>query len=215
MHLFEAALDWEKALAGSDAAAGWAAMADDIGRLCLNRFIDKDTGCLREFFDGNWQPMPGETGRIVEPGHQFEWSWLLSSWGIRRGLPEAMAASRRLLEIGEANGTDRTTELAINELWDDLSPKDSGYRLWPQTERLKAWVVAAETAQTPTERTVAFGKIAAAGRGVQKFLANDIPGTWNERLTKTGDIIIDASPASSLYHISGAINELWATPTLA
>ncbi len=215
MHLFEAALAWERALGDAPAASEWMTMSDALARLCRDHFIDGETGCLREFFDGSWQPMPDDSGRIVEPGHQFEWSWLLSDWGTRRRVPEAIAASCRLLEIGENHGTDAASGLTFNEILDDLSPRERGFRLWPQTERIKAWAAAAERAVAPEERTAAFEKILTAGRGLQKFFAADIPGTWNERLTETGDIIAAPSPASSLYHITCAISELWSIPSLS
>ncbi|HEV7714645.1 MAG TPA: AGE family epimerase/isomerase, partial [Steroidobacteraceae bacterium] len=69
MHLLEASLAW---LEVSDDAE-WRTMANEIGTLALTRFIDASSGAVREHFTGLWAPVPGVDGRIVEPGHLFEW----------------------------------------------------------------------------------------------------------------------------------------------
>lgn len=208
MHLFEAALAWAERCRGTSAEAGWRAMADGIGELCLAHLVDPANGCLREFFDAGWCPMPGDAGRQVEPGHQFEWAWLLLRWS-RGGRADAARVARRLVEIGETWGTDQDLGITFNELNDDLSVRDRRFRLWPQTERIKAWLALADIAETNSERAVALVKVAAAGKGLKKFFATDVPGTWIERLNEDGSGIVDASPASSLYHITCAIAEMW------
>ena len=81
MHLFEACLAWLEAKeADHGGGARFEAVAAEIAELALTRFIDPDAGFVREFFAADWSPAPGEAGRIVEPGHQFEWAWLLERW---------------------------------------------------------------------------------------------------------------------------------------
>ncbi len=46
MHLFEATLAWSAV----DDDPAWASMADGIAQLCLGKFIDAETGALRECF---------------------------------------------------------------------------------------------------------------------------------------------------------------------
>jgi mannose-1-phosphate guanylyltransferase/mannose-6-phosphate isomerase len=138
MHLLEAALAWEDA--GGD--ADWAALVDEIVELAMARFIDP-AGFLREFFDAEWRPAAGDDGRRVEPGHQFQWAWLLERWSRRRRDPRAGAAARRLFELG-LRGLDLQREVAVNLLWDDLSVRDGSARLWPQTKYLKAALILGE-----------------------------------------------------------------------
>lgn len=213
MHLFEAGLAWVEA----EPRCGvndWMRMVDEIGHLCLTHFIDPTNGALREFFDGDWRPLSGEGGRVVEPGHQFEWAWLMIRWGRIHRSSKAFAAARRLVEIASVHGTDPKTGLTINELWDDFSPKDSAFRLWPHTERIKAWLAMASIAETSEERTAALSEVAAAAAGLNRFLADDVPGSWNERKTSEGRVVVDAAPASSLYHITCAVNEMYVAPEL-
>ncbi len=207
MHIFEASLAW-MASGATSSQPEWCALADEIGQLCLRRFIDSDSGVLRELYDGDWKPMPGEAGRIVEPGHMFEWAWLLHRWGGLRGDTAAVAAGRRLVQIAETHGIDAQRGVAFNELWDDLTPKDRMARLWPQTERIKAWLSVAHSAPTDGERNVAFEHVALAARGLRKYLAEDVLGAWNERMREDGTFLDEPAPASSLYHVTCAIAEM-------
>jgi mannose-1-phosphate guanylyltransferase/mannose-6-phosphate isomerase len=190
MHLLEAALAWEEA-----GQADWGALADEIVELALTRFIDSDRGFLREFFDEAWLPAPGEDGRIVEPGHQFEWAWLLARWAMRRGDPRALQCARRLLDIGSAGVDERG--VACNAIWEDLSVRDAEARLWPQTEHLKAALILGDEPAALR-----------AANALHRYLETQARGTWFDRLRSDGSFVSEAAPASSLYHIICAIKEL-------
>ena len=45
--------------------------------LFASRFFLPGSGVLCEYFDDELKPLPGERGQIVEPGHHYEWIWLL------------------------------------------------------------------------------------------------------------------------------------------
>ena len=192
MHLLEAALAWEAV-----APAGiWTGLADEIADLALSRLIDPVTGALREHFDADWAPAPGPEGRLIEPGHQFEWAWLLERWGAARGNADARAAAQRLYAAG-SRGIDRRRGVAIDALSDDLSVLKPTARLWPQTEWLKAALILGRT-----------GDATAAAAGLQHYLDGAGPGLWRDKLGPEGGFIAEPSPASSLYHIVCAISEL-------
>lgn len=190
MHLFESALAWE-------AAGGprWAALSDEIAGLAIGRFIDPGTGALREFFDAGWQAIAGEGG-LVEPGHQFEWAWLLERWGAARGDAKARAAARRLFENG-LRGVDPLRDVAVNALWDDFSVRDGSARLWPQTEHLKAAVALGGEAQAVR-----------AAQGLAQYLDTPARGAWRDKLLPDGTFVEEPSPATSFYHLMVAILEL-------
>jgi hypothetical protein len=115
MHLLEAALAWETL----EPDGPWARMADVIVGLARARFIDDRDGFLREFFGPDWRPAEGEAGRLVEPGHQFEWAWLLTRWGRLRGDPWGLEAARRLFAVGE-RGLDPARGVALRPLGDGV-----------------------------------------------------------------------------------------------
>lgn len=210
MHLFEASLAWIESAAAGDRPV-WSALADEIAELCLSRFIDSRTGALREFFDGAWRPIAGDEGRIVEPGHQFEWAWLLVRWGRRQRRPDALAAAARLIGLAEESGVDPVRGVAIMELWDDLTIKDDTARLWQQTERIKAWLSMAELAQTEEQRGHALGKVADAADGLQRYFDYPVPGGAWENMNEDGTFRREDARASSLYHITCAIAEMHRT----
>lgn len=133
MHLLEACLGWE---AVSD-DPGWSALADRIARLACEKFIDAEGGFLREFFAADWSPAVEPERRWVEPGHQFEWAWLLARHSLARGTPEGMKAARRLYAYG-LRGIDPLRAVAVDALNEDGGALEERARLWPQTEWLKA-----------------------------------------------------------------------------
>ena len=204
MHLFEAAL------AGCEVSSEnsvWKPLADEIAELALTKFIDPVSGALREFFDAGWNPAPGIEGRIVEPGHQFEWAWLLLRWGGARNA-RARAAALKLIDIGERHGV--RNGLATNSLLDDFSPHDAGARLWPQTERLKAAAIAARI----TGEAKYFSMTVAAADGLMRYLDTPIPGLWHDRIDAEGRVADEPAPASSFYHLVAAVAEISALARL-
>lgn len=191
MHLFEAAIALEAAGGGS----GWAALADEIAELALGRFIDPASGALHEFFDADWRPLSGAAG-LIEPGHQFEWAWLIERWGVLRGHDGARAAARRLFAAGR-RGFDPVRGVVANAQWDDLSVRDPAARLWPQTEHLKAALILGEAAAALE-----------AANGLAVYLDTPARGVWRERMRPDGGFLEEPAPATSLYHLFLAVREL-------
>jgi mannose/cellobiose epimerase-like protein (N-acyl-D-glucosamine 2-epimerase family) len=200
MHMFEACLAWTEA--GGDPT--WRALADEIAGLAMGKFIDPVSGGLREYFDGDWNPAPGTDGRIVEPGHQFEWAWLLLRWGRLAGRDDAITAAIRMAAIGDGPGVDPARGVAMNQLLSDMSVHDPIARLWPQTERIKAGVLAAEITGAEKWWTMA----AQGGRGLLKYFDTPVKGLWRDQFLADGSFKEEPAPASSFYHIVCAILEM-------
>ena len=200
MHLFEAALAWKAV--STDRA--WGELAEEICGLALKHFIDPRTGALAELFDENWQPLAHATpGQAIEPGHQFEWAWLLLSQDASVGSP-ARRAAERLFEIGENHGV--RGGIAINSLGADLRVKDPAARLWPQTERLKA--ASRLGALTGDERY--WHSALGAAQSLWRFLDHEAHGLWYDKIDREGKFVPEPAPASSFYHIICAIAEFGA-----
>jgi mannose/cellobiose epimerase-like protein (N-acyl-D-glucosamine 2-epimerase family) len=197
MHLFEAARAW-KAI---NADPAWSALADEICGIALAHFIDRETGALAELFDQRWQPLPdGTPGQAIEPGHQFEWAWLLLCQNPTAGSPTREAAER-LFEIGENHGVKGG--IAINALSADLRVKDPAARLWPQTERLKAACRLGALSGEERYWSSALG----AAQGLWRFLDHGARGLWYDKIDREGKFVVEPAPASSFYHIICAIAE--------
>jgi mannose/cellobiose epimerase-like protein (N-acyl-D-glucosamine 2-epimerase family) len=204
MHMFEACLAWMEA-GGDDT---WRTTAAMIADLCVEKFLHPTNGSLREFFDGDWNALGGEMGRIVEPGHQFEWAWLFLRWAKKSGNDAYLKPAQRLIEIAETVGTDPKRGVSFNELWDDFTPKDANARLWPQTERMKGYVKLADAATTQADKELAIAKAIEAAQGLELYLSTEIVGLYRDRMKVNGEFEIEPAPASTLYHIICAIDEL-------
>jgi mannose/cellobiose epimerase-like protein (N-acyl-D-glucosamine 2-epimerase family) len=197
MHLFEACLAWVPL----NDDAKWEALADDIGEFALQHFIDPDTGALREFFGNDWRPADGAAGRIVEPGHQYEWAWLLMRWDPtdQHG---GRSAALKLIDVAEAHGL--RDGFAINSMLDDFSAHDAGARLWPQTERIKAASLAARLVGGERYWRITDD----ATRVLERYFATPLVGLWYDKRQPNGEFVQEPAPASSLYHIVAAVAEL-------
>lgn len=215
MHLFEAALQWAEALPKADNL--WWRLADELAELALTRLIDRDSGLVTELFDGDWQPMPGADGTLTEPGHQFEWGWLLIRWGRARQRNDAIAAAQRMIGRAEQHGICPQRGVAINEINTDLSWRDANAKLWPQTERVKAWVACAELAVQQADRAAlaqALERATAAMQGMRAYLHHPVAGAWQEVWLADGSWKVEPTRASSLYHIVCALDTLHAAGDL-
>ena len=200
MHLLEACLAWEEV--GGD--AGWAALADRIVELALTRLIDAEGGFLREFFGPDWRPAAGQDGRLVEPGHQFEWAWLLARVARMRGRPEVLTAARRLYAHGRRGVAERHA-IVVDAMNDDGTVRSGRARLWPQTEWLKAALILSETA-VEGERHALMEDAASALRALWLYLTPD--GLWRDKHLPQGGFLDEPAPASSFYHIAAAFNQV-------
>jgi mannose/cellobiose epimerase-like protein (N-acyl-D-glucosamine 2-epimerase family) len=204
MHLLEAYLAWAEI--GDD--AGWAARVQAIAELALSRFINRDSGAIGESYLSTWQPAPEIAGRIVEPGHQFEWAWLLLRCERWLSAPALRGAALRLIAIGDRFGV--RNGVAIDALYDDFSIKDARARLWPQTERLKAALLASALTGEPHYEAMAE----AAVTSFFPYLNSAVPGLWRDVRLPSGEFVGAPVPASTFYHLVGAIAALsLATPS--
>ena len=199
MHLFEAAL----ALSETSGRPRFANFAGMIAELAAGRFIDPVTGALLEYFTDDLRPAPGIEGRIVEPGHCFEWAWLFERLG-RQGRPGAVAVADRLVEFARAHGLCSQRGVCMNEVLTDGSLHDGRARLWPQTERIKAAAIRLARTGEAAEAREALD----AMTGLAQYLAVEIPGLWRDKLNPDGSWVPELAPGSSLYHITCAYAEL-------
>jgi mannose-6-phosphate isomerase len=194
MHLLEACLEWQQL----SEAECWRALAEELTELALRRFIDADSGLLRETFTADWKPASSLPGRLIDPGHQFEWAWLLlRAPGALQS--EARSSALQLIENAERVGVHQG--VAVDALLDDGTIHQATARLWPQTERLRALACAA--ALTGEERY--WLRAHEAAKALLRYLNATLPGLWHDELLPDGRFRIGPAPAGNLYHIVGAV----------
>lgn len=197
MHLLEACLAWH----GATGAGIWLERARRIAGLFRQRFVVD--GALREYFDDDLRPAAGALGQQVEPGHHFEWVWLL--WRLADATGEAaIAAPADFYAFARVNGLDAGTGAVIDAIDHAGAPRDTGHRLWPQTEAIKAHISRIPAGDGDARDRIDDG-IAALFR---VHLDGAAEGAWREHVAADGSLRRDTLPASSLYHLTLAAAEL-------
>lgn len=177
--------------------------ARGLVKLFEEAFFQRDKGVLLEFFEADGHPAKGERGRVVEPGHHFEWVWLLAEYKRLTG-EDKSAIACRLFDFAEAHGVARDTGLVKDGVLDDGSSFDPNHRLWCQTEALKAHLV-----MDAHGREVNSARIAEITSNIlDRYLATNPRGLWIDHLTQTLTHKSTGAPASSLYHLFLAFAEL-------
>jgi mannose-6-phosphate isomerase len=197
MHLLEACLAWSQA--GED--PGWSHWVRRLVSVALERFRRAGTGAIGERFDLDGRAICDLGEGLIEPGHQFEWAWLLMRSRTLHAGP-LLATAEHLCALAEQRGL--RNGLVVNALHDDLSVHDANARLWPQTERLKAALLLARLTQDPLHEAHA----AEAASSLLRYLATPVPGLWFDVCLPSGTVLHAPATASTLYHLVGALAEL-------
>lgn len=191
MHLFEAFMSWYEA----SGDASWLARAGEMFALFETRFFDDSENVLLEFFNDDWTPLAGDKGRIVEPGHMFEWVWLLRWYQACSGREVSRYADalfQKGLEIGlNQNG------LAYDAVTADGKVLDATKRCWPLIELVKAGLVQATAGHEQGEQIAAD----ALERLIDRYLVSSTPGAYIDQLNADDEVSVDVAPASTLYHL--------------
>ena len=202
MHLFEAFMAWAEYRKPD--YNFWLQRANHCAELALTKMILPDLGVLPEYFDSCWKPLPFDGTLSIEPGHQFEWSWLLTRWSNLVGSSEGLIAAKRLSYIAEKYGVDPKRNAVFERIDQSMNPLDHTARLWQQTERLKAW----HSQFAVTSSAVAEQNLAKAFTGLQRFISGPSPGLWFDTMDPVGNFTDEDVKASSGYHLACAIETI-------
>jgi len=172
-----------------------------IFELFATRFFQSRTGTLCEYLTEELAPQPGQRGDIVEPGHHYEWVWLLRQ--LQRLTGERVEPyTSALYRYADVHGWDGEG-LIVEELGSAGNVITASRRIWPLTEAAKANIAEGEhTSGTFDEKAAhCFDRLAA------RFLRRPIAAGWIDRITASGEAMVDFMPASTLYHVFCAIAE--------
>lgn len=194
MHLLEASLVWFEASGDTDALK----RITELAWLFEAFMFDARNGAVGEVFDPDWSRLPGGEGVRIEPGHCYEWAWLLSE-AQRLTSRDTASWSRRLIAFADTRGAgEHGFSLdAVNAHGAALTPTA---RAWPQLERIRARLRFPETAAP-----------GAAGRELAAFLdayIDEASPAWCDRLEPDGGAPADFLPASMPYHFMTALGGL-------
>ncbi|MEN5082477.1 AGE family epimerase/isomerase [Bosea sp. TWI1241] len=203
MHLLEALLAAHRVTGEAE----WLERARGIVELFLARFFDARTGSLIEFMDEELRALPGARGDWREPGHHFEWVWLLLDYQALSGDERVSAPAEQLYRSGMAHGLARfedDTLGVIEAMSAGGRPLSHDRLLWPQTEYVKAEIA----------RHVHLGDIGALGRAqahfrmIRQVFFGGGALLWYNRIGEAGQPLETTAPTRVIYHVAFAAAEL-------
>ena len=168
--------------------------------LTLERFYDKKTHTLREFFSSDWKSH-SVTGNQVEPGHHFEWVWLL--YEANKIIPNTdyTDLAQHLWSTATRYGLAPNGGIYNRIDSNTYQPIDKEKRIWPITEYLKAITaipIGKEEKNYRIEIALDFLKNYYLLKG----------GRWNEYLNEDNTPKDYPLPGTSGYHIFLGITEV-------
>lgn len=211
MHLFEAVIF----LAAFSGRPIFRTFAEQLFTLAKTRLIDRASGTLPELFDQGWRPLTTNGAIRIEPGHHYEWAWLLNRYGSLCGEHHAFDLADTLFDFARSHGHDAATGLIFDSVDTDGRVVDGDFRIWPNLEYLKALVSMRERHGDKPEWTLT--RMADCWSNIERhFLTrrSDGPaamladGLWIDYLHGgTLQPRCDHVPASTLYHIMFAYSE--------
>jgi len=177
MHLFESAIAWMQV----DSDQEWKVLGQELVNLALTKFIEPTTHMLGEYFDSNWNHFLENGSFVYEPGHQFEWAWLMSLYQELTG-QDLMAVRHQLFRLANEHGTSSIRKIAFDEMWSNHTPKLESSRFWPQCERIKAAVRLGTEVDTSLQSI--YSKAADdAMETLFKFFGTPLNGLWYDQLS--------------------------------
>jgi mannose-6-phosphate isomerase len=191
MHLLEAYL----ALHEATRSELWLQKAASIVELFSTTLISTRYRALPERFNSNWT-LPEDISTVVfEPGHHFEWVWLLG-WFDALAIDDHSALANLLWRTACDHGLSQA-RLCFDEVRLDYQPAKMSTRLWPHTEGIKAANYRAAAGDNSAIE-IASDMYRSLRGG---FLDQPFPGGWIDHRDSNGAAMVDYIPASSLYHI--------------
>jgi mannose-6-phosphate isomerase len=197
MHLFEALLAlWE-----CSRDQRYLDRAQHLFELFASRFFRPDCGALVEYYTADLAPAEGIRGQLVEPGHHYEWIWLLRRFEAATG-GHVDRYIDALYAHADRHGFDEDG-LIVDEVLAEGGHHRRSRRIWPITEAIKANLLEAERG-----RPQSAAKAAALTTLLrERFLLSDPAGGWIDRLDAKGRRASEFMPASTFYHLAGALDE--------
>lgn len=194
MHYLEALL----ALHEAEPEGPYLEKATAVVRIFRRRLYQPARGLLPEIFSRDWS-IPDLSECFFEPGHHFEWVWLLHRYDKLTGQDHE--------EISTELWDSAFVSLADGYVCDtadiSLKPIKRSTRLWPHAEGLKAAVIGISKDKM-SRIPVALSLL----RSLDQFLGRPFPAGWIDHFDcPGGKSLVDYVPSSSLYHLYCCVDE--------
>jgi mannose/cellobiose epimerase-like protein (N-acyl-D-glucosamine 2-epimerase family) len=159
------------------------------------------TGTLVEYLTKDLVPLVDARGNVTEPGHHYEWIWLLRNFerASERDVESFCAA---LYAHADRYGWD-AQGYVVDEVDTSGTIVKSDRRSWPHAEGLKANIVEGERGRAGCDQRA----VHCISRLIDTFIGKPTRGGWIDHVDATGAPLVNMMPASTLYHLFGAAAE--------
>jgi mannose-6-phosphate isomerase len=164
-----------------------------MGEQIVATFVHRPTGCIAEL------PI-GRDGNRIEPGHQFEWFYLVSSAPSIFDASELPAWLATAYRFAHQYGVSPSTGGVCAALDETGRVTDPVERIWAQTEYARAlatWRASPDHAALPAELSLDEQ----LGRLRQRFLRDY---GWVECIAPDGGVVRADMPSTTPYHLMSA-----------
>lgn len=198
MHFFEAMIGWYEAT-GEQVYLDRAAQIVDLFK---SKFFDHENWRLHEIFDAAWKPLDNDVNH-VEPGHHYEWVWLLLRYVKHTGDTSIKDYARKLYATALSFGHYPKTDAVALTMHYDGSELSSTGRMWCQTEGLKAALALKEHGMT-VDGNLATRML---DQIFNRYLNTPQAGGWYDAADAEGRIVSTHMPSSTFYHVLCAFAE--------
>ncbi|WP_373236314.1 AGE family epimerase/isomerase [Cohaesibacter celericrescens] len=197
----------------------WLQRAGQLVSIAEQFFIDGETGAIREFVGHDLVPMNTPDGTRREPGHQFEWDWLLRRYAGFSHEEQPRRHASRMRAFAENYCVSKSGPMA-GAPYDAVDAAgaimEESHLLWPLTEAGKTYALLfIETkSQAAADRAQSLAKMI-----FTHYVRSDIPA-WINQLAPNGDVLWNEGLSRLLYHITLFVTEglragLWVLPPIS
>lgn len=181
MHLTEAYLAAYETTGEPSYESALAQLADAVAR----HFVHAPTGAIAEL------PI-GSADNRLEPGHQFEWFYLVKRAGPVMSASGLEGNLSRAFDFAQRHGVDPVTGGVCAALDEHGGVKDATQRIWAQTEYLRALA----TRGRDEDRE-------ALALQIPRFQARFLHARgWYECVTPAGEVARADMPSTTPYHLA-------------
>ena len=187
--------------------AVWLTRAEGMVKVATTYFIDDATGSIREWVGPDLSPLPGGEGGRREPGHQFEWAWLLRRYARMSGDQKPIELARRLQSFAETHGMRRDgpmKDASYDAVDASGAVTEDTHLLWPLTEAGKLY---ADLAANGEDDDAAWKVHRIAGMIFGRYFAPGTAPRWVNQLDARGDVVWDVALTRLLYHVAIFLTE--------
>jgi len=183
---------------------------DDVFLDCASRIMSIYTERLRtpdrqkvlEHLDDEGQAT-GEKGTFIQPGHLYEWFWLVNEYAEISGVDDLKSGNGLIVDWADNQCLDSTEGGIFDLVNTSASVLSDRKRIWPTTEQIKAYATLFR--ENPTDRAAE-----ALTRSISFLLDHycKSDGTWYEFLNRKLEPDSDFMPMSTPYHVAMAALEV-------